>query len=134
MKKIIRTATLCSALVFGLVTPAINAASNIGYYGFEPDIVANYISQSSKKLGYVRVTVDLMIDDMANIEVVEHHTPLLRDAIVAILSQEPEEKIKSLTGREEIRQKCVEAVKNLMKEETGKEVIRDVLFTKYLYH
>ncbi|WP_440055377.1 flagellar basal body-associated protein FliL [Pseudoalteromonas sp. T1lg65] len=118
---------LCSAL-------PTRAESSIGYYGFEPDIITNYIGQSSKKLGYVRVTVDLMINDVSNIAVVEHHTPLLRDAIVQILSKEPEEAIKSLTGREEIRKRCTERLKTLLKEETGQEIVRDVLFTKYLYH
>jgi flagellar FliL protein len=75
-----------------------------------------------------------MLSDNSDIAVVEHHTPLLRDAIVEILSKEPEEKIKSLTGREEIRAKCIEKLKSLLKEETGQEIIREVLFTKYLYH
>jgi flagellar FliL protein len=85
-------------------------------------------------MGYVRVTIDLMLTDTSDIAVVEHHTPLLRDALVEILSKEPEEKIKSLTGREEIRAKCAEKLKSLLKEETGQEIIREVLFTKYLYH
>ncbi|MFC3034160.1 flagellar basal body-associated protein FliL [Pseudoalteromonas fenneropenaei] len=116
------------------ISGSVRAESSVGYYGFEPDIITNYIGQSAKKLGYVRVTVDLMLNDVANIAVVEHHTPLLRDAIVQILSKEPEESIKSLTGREEIRKRCAEKLKALLKDETGDEIIREVLFTKYLYH
>ncbi|ASD66011.1 MULTISPECIES: flagellar basal body-associated protein FliL [Pseudoalteromonas] len=123
--------TLCIALTTAF---PVKADSTIGYFGFEPDIITNYIGQSNKKLGYVRVTVDLMLNDVANIAVVEHHTPLLRDAIVQILSKENEETIKSLTGREEIRKRCAEKLKTLLKEETGQEIVRDVLFTKYLYH
>ncbi len=126
--------SLVTLMLLGLSFAPQKASADVGYYGFEPDIVANYISQSSRKLGYVRVTVDLMLEDVNNITVVEHHMPLLRDAIVEILSQEPEEKIKSLTGREEIRQKCIDRVKNLLQQETGKDIVRDVLFTKYLYH
>ncbi|MFY8274363.1 flagellar basal body-associated protein FliL [Pseudoalteromonas sp. SSDWG2] len=126
--------TTIAVLLFIITFAPTHARAEVGYYGFEPDIVANYISQSSKKLGYVRVTVDLMLEDVNNITVVEHHMPLLRDAIVEILSQEPEEKIKSLTGREEIRQKCNERLKSLLQQETGNNIVRDVLFTKYLYH
>lgn len=82
----------------------------------------------------MRITVDLMLSDMSNIAIVEHHTPLLRDALVEILSKESEEKIKSLTGREEIRKRCADKLKTLLKQETGQEIIREVLFTKYLYH
>ncbi|CCQ09491.1 Flagellar biosynthesis protein FliL [Pseudoalteromonas luteoviolacea B = ATCC 29581] len=124
------------ALLFSLclLVPNAKAESTVGYFGFEPDIITNYIGQSNKKLGYVRVTVDLMLNDVSTIPIVEHHTPLLRDAIVQILSKEPEESIKSLTGREEIRKRCAEKLKALLKEETGNDIIREVLFTKYLYH
>ena len=113
---------------------SVRAESNVGYFGFEPDIITNYIGQGNKKLGYVRITVDLMLNDLSDIAIVEHHTPLLRDAIVEILSKEHEENIKSLTGREEIRKRCTEKLKALLKQETGQEIVREVLFTKYLYH
>ncbi|ALQ09092.1 MULTISPECIES: flagellar basal body-associated protein FliL [Pseudoalteromonas] len=132
MKKIVY-AGLFTFLV-SVISFTARAESTVGYFGFEPDIITNYIGASSKKMGYVRVTVDLMLNDTSDIAVVEHHTPLLRDALVEILSKEPEEKVKSLTGREEIRAKCVEKLKSLLKEETGQEIIREVLFTKYLYH
>ncbi|KID54834.1 flagellar basal body-associated protein FliL-like protein [Pseudoalteromonas luteoviolacea] len=130
----VRTLLLIAALMASTTSFQLKAESSVGYYGFEPDIITNYIGQSNKKLGYVRVTIDLMLDDIANIAVVEHHTPLLRDAIVQILSKEPEETIKSLTGREEIRKRCAAKLKSLLKDETGQEIIREVLFTKYLYH
>ncbi|AOT07209.1 flagellar basal body-associated protein FliL [Pseudoalteromonas luteoviolacea] len=130
----VRTLLFIATLIASTASFQLKAESSVGYYGFEPDIITNYIGQSNKKLGYVRVTIDLMLDDIANIAVVEHHTPLLRDAIVQILSKEPEETIKSLTGREEIRQRCAAKLKTLLKDETGQEIIREVLFTKYLYH
>ena len=135
MKKTLYAGILISTLFIGLFCSFTSRAeSTVGYFGFEPDIITNYIGQSNKKLGYVRITVDLMLNDMSTIAIVEHHTPLLRDAIVEILSKEPEEKIKSLTGREEIRKRCAEKLKTLLKQETGQEIIREVLFTKYLYH
>lgn len=132
MKKIVYVGLF--TLIMSLVSLSARAESTVGYFGFEPDIITNYIGASSKKMGYVRVTVDLMLSNNSDIAIVEHHTPLLRDAIVEIFSKEPEEKIKSLTGREEIRAKCIEKLKSLLKEETGQEIIREVLFTKYLYH
>ncbi|MGE6461144.1 flagellar basal body-associated protein FliL [Pseudoalteromonas tetraodonis] len=121
-------------LLVSLTSLSARAESTVGYFGFEPDIITNYIGPSSKKMGYVRVTVDLMLNKTSDIAIVEHHTPLLRDALVEILSKEPENKIKSLTGREQIRLKSAEKLKSLLKEETGHEIIRDLLFTKYLYH
>ena len=132
MKKTVFTGLFI--LLVSLTSLSARAESTVGYFGFEPDIITNYIGPSSKKMGYVRVTVDLMLNKTSDIAIVEHHTPLLRDALVEILSKEPENKIKSLTGREQIRLKSAEKPKSLLKEETGHEIIRDLLFTKYLYH
>ena len=134
MKKSLLSIYLISMLFVTATSWSVRAESNVGYFGFEPDIITNYIGQGNKKLGYVRITVDLMLNDLSDIAIVEHHTPLLRDAIVEILSKEPEENIKSLTGREEIRKRCTEKLKALLKQETGQEIVREVLFTKYLYH
>ena len=132
MKKTVFTGLFI--LLVSLTSLSARAESTVGYFGFEPDIITNYIGPSSKKMGYVRVTVDLMLNKTSDIAIVEHHTPLLRDALVEILSKEPENKIKSLTGREQIRLKSAEKLKSLLKEETGQEILRDLLFTKYLYH
>lgn len=104
--------------------------ANYAYFGFEPDIVTNYVAMK-KKMGYVRLTVELMVPS-ASIEIVEHHSPLLRDAIVDIIGKEPEEKIKSIKGRSEIQLKCEEKVKALLKQETGKPIIKKLLFTQWL--
>ncbi len=113
----------------------VSAQSNtdFAYLALEPDIVTNYIGDSSRKLGYVRVTVELMINSVDNLEVAEHHMPLLRSTAIEIFGSQPEEKVKSLTGREDIRRAILKALQLHMKQETGGEVIREVIFTKYLY-
>ncbi len=119
-------------LLFSLLTIFSSAkAADYAYFGFEPSIVTNYVAVK-KKMGYVRLTVELMIEDAANYEIVEHHAPLLRDAIITIIGQQPEEKIKSINGRHEIQMICEEKVKDLLTKETGKPLIKKLLFTQWL--
>ncbi|NCP63461.1 MAG: flagellar basal body-associated protein FliL [Paraglaciecola sp.] len=106
---------------------------NYAYFSIEPDIVTNYLGANARKLGYVRVTVELMLEDADYLEAAEHHAPLLTAATIDIFGRQPEEKVKSLTGREDIRRACLERLRELMKRETGNEMIKDVIFTKYLY-
>ena len=109
----------------------INAnASNYAYYGFEPDIVTNYVA-AKKKMGFVRLTVELMVDG-DNLDIVQHHSPLLRDAIITIIGKQPEAKVKSIKGRSEIQLLCEEQVKTLLIQETGKPLIKKLLFTQWL--
>lgn len=102
------------------------------YYGFEPDLITNYIS-SGKKLGFVRIGIELMVKNPEDLLALEHHDPLLRAAILEIMGSQTADKVKSLTGREEIRRECYDTVNRLIEKETGKAVIVNLLFTKYLY-
>jgi flagellar protein FliL len=116
---------LCFALY-----PSVQAA-DYAYYGFEPQIVTNYVA-TKRKIGFVRISVELMVTEGDNLEVVEHHSPLLRDAIIDIIGQQSEAKIKSIKGRNEIRRLCEAKVKSLLKKETGHELIKKLLFTQWL--
>ena len=113
-----------------LVIPTTKAADYV-YYGFEPAIVTNYVAVK-KKMGYVRLTVELMIEGPGNFEVVEHHSPLLRDAIITIIGQQSEEKVKSIRGRSEIQRLCELKVQNLLTQETGQPLVKKLLFTQWL--
>jgi len=105
-------------------------ANNYAYYGFEPAIITNYVA-SKKKMGYVRLTVELMVEG-DNLTIVEHHAPLLRDAIINIIGHQAEAKVKSIKGRAEIQLECEEKVKDLLIKETGQPLIKKLLFTQWL--
>lgn len=121
-------------IVGALSAPKSMAESpNVGYFGFEPDIITNYIS-NKRNIGFIRITAELMINDVSNVAIIEHHAPLLRDAIIDVLIRQPEQKIKSMTGREEIRLIILDRLRELMQKETGRPLVKDLLFTKYLYH
>jgi len=117
-------------IVTCLLMPLTSKAADYAYFGFEPDIVTNYVTVK-KKMGYVRLTVELMVPSNS-IDIVEHHSPLLRDAIIDIIGKQPEEKIKSIKGRSEIQLKCEEKVKKLLSKETGQPLIKKLLFTQWL--
>ncbi|WP_299017252.1 flagellar basal body-associated protein FliL [uncultured Photobacterium sp.] len=102
------------------------------YYTLAPDITTNYFTQG-KRIGYLRLQVDLMVADPELIKDVEHHAPLIRDAIISIIGHQPEAKIKSLAGRESIRQACLNKANELLIAETNRKILTELLFTKYLY-
>ncbi|MBV7316055.1 flagellar basal body-associated protein FliL [Shewanella sp. NIFS-20-20] len=131
MKILIPLLCLLTSLI-GTSAFAAEEQNDFSYYGFEPEIVTNYISKG-KKLGFVRISVELMVKNPADLVAVEHHDPLLRSAIVEILGNQTEEKIKSLTGREEIRRECYDTVNQLLTKETGQAAVVNLLFTRYLY-
>ncbi|OAN17100.1 flagellar basal body-associated protein FliL [Photobacterium jeanii] len=111
---------------------ATPAKPQYSYYTLAPDITTNYVTQG-KRLGYLRLQVDLMVIDPSLVKIVEEHAPLIRDTIITIIGQQPEAKVKSLAGREEIRQACLDKVNELLIAETNQKLLTELLFTKYLY-
>ncbi|MFC3095409.1 flagellar basal body-associated protein FliL [Alteromonas sediminis] len=109
------------------------AQGDFAYLSLEPEIVTNYAGNSARNLGYVRVNIELMLHDIGQLEIAEHHLPLIRATTIEIFGRQPQDKVKSLTGREDIRLTIRKALQDLMQQETGSEIVKDVIFTKYLY-
>lgn len=127
-------ATLLVLLATFTSSPGLALQSSVSYYGFEPDITTNFVKDGSDyRLGFIRVAVEVMVPNPEYVGIVEHHAPLLRDAFIHILSTAPQRQIKTMTGRDQLRMKCLEKARELMRQETGNPVIQEVLFTKYIY-
>lgn len=128
MKTVGLLLTLC------LFSTTANAQDSVAYYGFEPDITTNYLKEGNDyRLGFVRVAVEVMVSEPSYVGVVEHHAPLLRDEFISILGTATERQVRTMTGRDQLRLKCLERAQELLAQETGNPVIKEVIFTKYIY-
>ena len=121
----------CSTVMAQETAAPAKPKAKVVYYGFDPDIVTNYVTAGQKNLGYVRVTMELMIKDEKFLPMIEHHEPMILNAIVSVFGKEQEDAVKSLTGREEIRLKILKNLNELLTKEIGAAAVQDVLFTKY---
>ena len=101
------------------------------YFGLEPDIITNYISETNK-VGFISVSVEFMLADDDSLDIIEKHQPLIRDKIISLLGQQSPQQLRSLTAREEIRKMIQNEVNSLLKQESGQAVIENLLFTKFL--
>jgi len=101
------------------------------YFGLEPDIITNYISETNK-IGFISVSVEFMLADDDSLDIIEKHEPLVRDKIISLLGQQSPQHLRSLTEREEIRKMIQNEVNSLLKQESGQAAIENLLFTKYL--
>ncbi|OIQ44922.1 MAG: flagellar basal body-associated protein FliL [Gammaproteobacteria bacterium MedPE] len=135
LKKVLLSVILTLAMATSQLVNAEDDApvDSYAYFGFEPDITTNYLSEGNK-LGFIRITLELMVKSPDHVAIIEHHAPLLRAKVVEILGEQTEEKIKSPAGKKEIREICLDAINALLKEETGQELAVSLLFTKYIYN
>ncbi|MEZ9232066.1 flagellar basal body-associated protein FliL [Vibrio amylolyticus] len=121
------------SLVISISSYAEEAATpQLAYFTLEPDLTTNFYTKG-KKLGYIQVRIDIMVASSADLPIVELHQPLIRDAVIELLGQQSEDTIKSLAGREDLRKILVDQLNAILLPETGRTIIADLLFTKYLY-
>ncbi|WED21745.1 flagellar basal body-associated protein FliL [Vibrio sp. JC009] len=124
---------LCSTFSTATLAEEEEAAGpNFAYYTLAPDLTTNIHTQG-KKIGYLQVRIDLMVSDNAFIPDLELHDPLIRDTVISVIGEQPEDKIKSLAGREQLRKDLMDRLNSILLAETGRTIIAELLFTKYLY-
>lgn len=121
-----------SLLIPFVVSASEEDAPKLAYFTLEPDLTTNFYTKG-KKLGYIQVRIDIMVANSVDLPLVERHQPLIRDAVVELLGKQTEDTIKSLAGREDLRKTLVEQLNNILLPETGRPLIADLLFTKYIY-
>ena len=126
-------ASLCFAsLTFAADDTGDQTGPQFAYFTLAPDLTTNFYTKG-KKLGYLKVRIDLMVADASYIAELEKHQPLIRDAIIEMIGKQSEDKIKTLAGREELRQELKDHLNDILLAETGRALLTDLLFTKYLY-
>ncbi|MEZ9060006.1 MULTISPECIES: flagellar basal body-associated protein FliL [Vibrio] len=132
-KRYVAQIFLAISLLFSLPSLAEEeSAPKLAYFTLEPDLTTNFYTKG-KKLGYIQVRIDIMVANSTDLPAIELHQPLIRDAVIELLGKQNEETIKSLSGREDLRKTLVDRLNEILLPETGKTIIADLLFTKYLY-
>ena len=128
--------SLCACLSLFHVNPSLaeDEPTPVGYLSLDPEIVTNYVTDNSSRIGFLRIAIELMVSDLAMIPEAEHHLPLMRAVIIDVIGKKDEAQIKSLTGREVLRLEVFKELRMALKLELGEEVIKDLFFTKYLYN
>jgi len=112
--------------------PEEKTNSDYQYFLLEPDIITNYLS-SGKHMGYLRVTVELLVKSKADSKLLGNHEPLIRDKIIEVLSSQQAAVIKSTGQRENIRKQCLNAINTALESEIKVKPVEKLIFTKFLY-
>lgn len=131
MTPLLRILCMITISIFASTVSANNDRPAYIYFALKPDIITNYTSETNK-IGFINVAVEFMLADNDSLDIIERHEPLIRDKIISLLGQQSPQYLRSLTNREEVRKMIQNEVNLLLKQETGKTVIENLLFTKYL--
>ena len=65
-------------------------------------------------------------------KLVKANDPLIRNQLVALFTQQTNEAMSSVEGKEKLRQEALKQTQQVMNDETGKPVVEDLLFNNLI--
>jgi flagellar FliL protein len=130
----ILTATCLSVLLLALSSTSYAedppGAVGPSYVDLEPAFTLNY--GDPRRTRYLQASITLRVRDSAAALEVTAHSDAIRHTIIMLFSRQPDEKIRSAAGRDEILEQALRELQDLMLRETGKTLIDRVLFTAFV--
>lgn len=131
MKKI---SILCFALLLSAPHYALAAgsggASSSPYVEITPPFVVNLDEEDS--IRFLQVNAQIKLTSVEHASELHHHLPAIRHAMVMLLSSHSTAQIKTLKGKEDLRQQAVQELNKVMEENTGVASIKAVYFTGFI--
>lgn len=100
------------------------------YVPMEQPFIVNFTENG--KTRFLQVQIDVMTRDPKKVDHIKKHSPLIRNNVLMLLSQQPAEMLKSTLGKEQIRVAVLAEIKKVLKQETGEEIVEAVYFTSFV--
>jgi len=111
---------------------APRVSKGTSYLKLSNDMVVNYGDPSLGRLRYLKFAVNVRVEDSITGDIVGYHQPALLDSLIMLFSSQPDARVNSAVGKEEIRQLALVELRRIMKREEGEEYIEDLLFVRFI--
>ena len=104
------------------------AASN--YLPIDPPFVVNI--NNGNGFSFLQVNTELKLSDPTFGAMVQHHMAAIRHMMIMLLSSQTTEQVKTLEGKEQLREQALEAIQAVLEQETGDTGVEAVYFTGFI--
>lgn len=101
------------------------------YLPLDPPFVVN-LNGGLDGPQYLQIEIQLMTRDSVSLANLEQHTPAIRARLLMLLSQQTAEGIADRAGKERLQTTALAEVQKLMRAETGKPAVEELLFTSFV--
>lgn len=109
---------------------AVPEVVQLQYFDMKPAFTVNFHVDNRARILQMKLSLAYR-DDSAR-EAVELHMPLIRHNLINLISSEDFNSLRTLEGREALRQKILESVQQVIEQETGEAGVENVLFTNFV--
>jgi flagellar FliL protein len=100
------------------------------YLPIDPPFVVNI--NNGNGFNFLQVNTELKLANPEFSGMVKHHMAAIRHIMIMLLSSQSTNEIRTLEGKELLREKALEAIQAVLEEETGDTTIEAVYFTGFV--
>lgn len=101
------------------------------YVALEPEFTINY-GRDKRRLRYLQTTISLEVSSNEAAMAVNEHSDAIRHEVIMLISQQSGEEVRSAQSRQKLQDELLQRLQALMKRETNKPLIENVLFTSFV--
>jgi flagellar FliL protein len=97
----------------------------------DPPFVVNF--ESKGLMRFLQVTVEVMTRDLATVEALKQHDPMIRNDLILMLGNQPYEAISTREGKEQLRAEALKVVARIIDAEGGDgKKVEQLYFTSFV--
>ncbi|MGD9598627.1 MAG: flagellar basal body-associated protein FliL [Steroidobacteraceae bacterium] len=101
------------------------------YYKLDPAFVVNF--EAEQLVRFLQVTVELMTRDIATLDFVKQHDPVIRNDLLLMLSNQQYSVLATAKGKEELRTRALAVARTALAREGGDaRQLEAVYFTSFV--
>ena len=100
------------------------------YVSLDPPFVVNFEGNSAAR--FLQINVEVMSRKLEYAEHIKKHMPVIRNNLVLLFGSQTYDKVSTLKGKEELRQKALTEVQKILEEETGDSGVEALYFTSFV--
>ena len=121
-------------LIVFFLSSTIHASGGGGgsspYYSIKPPFVVNV--NDGDRVRHMQITTQLHATDVSNVSHLELHKPAIQHALVTLFSGRDMDAVKTVAGKQKLREEALKIVQKVMKENAGIPVVDAVYFTDFI--
>ena len=100
------------------------------YLPIKPAFVVNY--GGAGRLRYLKTELSVRLENSDAANSIRHHLPYIRNNLVMLFARQTDESLTSREGKEALRQDVLAEIRQIIKEEDGREGVVDVYFDTFI--
>lgn len=108
------------------------AANKVMYYSLNPPMVGNYALDGGQRLHVYKADIALKVTGAEAEAALKRHEPLVRNQLVQLFTQQTQDAMSSMEGKEKLRQEALKQTQQVFNDEEGKPVVEDLLFNNLI--